>query len=106
LVLQKIQTFLDAAMTVGLGVRLAELAEDVQSSIDSFPDTPDRRYLHRLELQRDRLANPDLRLVGAVLRQLCEEDPSRREVLESALEPLLSQHPYLAVLHSRSENRA
>jgi len=105
-VLQKIQTFLNAAMTVGLGVRLAELAQDIQSSIDTFPDTPDRRYLHRLEVQRDRLANPDLRLVGAVMRQLCEEDPSRREVLESALEPLLSQHPYLAVLQRQSESQA
>ncbi len=104
--LQKIQTFLDAAMIVGLGVRLSELAQDVQSSIDAFPDTPDRRYLQRLEMQRDRLANPDLRLVGAVLHQLCEEDPNRRTVLEPALEPLLPQHPYLAVLRREAESRA
>jgi len=93
-------------MTVGLGVRLAELARGVQDSIDAFPDTPDRRYLHRLELQRDRLANPDLRLVGAVLHQLCEEDPSRRVVLKPALEPLLSQHPYLAALLGQLESQA
>ena len=86
--------------------RSRSIARDVQASIDAFSNTPDRRYLHRLEVQRDRLANPDLRLVGAVLRQLCEEDLSRRAVLEPALEPLLSRHPYLAVLHRQSESEA
>jgi hypothetical protein len=85
---------------------LSELAQDVQSSIDAFPDTPDRRYLHRLEMQRDRLANPDLRLVGSVLHQLCEEDSNRRAVLEPTLEPLLPQYPYLAILRREAESRA
>jgi hypothetical protein len=93
-----IKAFVDAAMTLGLGTRLADLTRDVQSSIDAYPDISDRRYLNRLELQRDRLVNPDLRLVVAILSELCADDPDRLRLLQPALFPLLSRHPYLARL--------
>ena len=92
------QTFIESAMAIGLGPRLAALTVDVEASILNYPETADRRYLHRLENQLDRLKNPDLRLVVAIARELCAEEPSRLEILRPAIAPLAARHPHLANL--------
>jgi hypothetical protein len=97
-VLDDVQTFIEAAMAIGLGPRLATLTEEVEASILAYPELADRRYLHRLENQLDRLKNPDLRLVVAIARELCAEEPTRLEILRPTLAPLASRHPYLASL--------
>ena len=93
-----VQIFIEAAMAIGLGPRLESLTADVEASILNYPEAADRRYLHRLENQLDRLRNPDLRLVVAIARELCAEEPLRLEVLRPAIAPLAAGHPYLANL--------
>jgi len=96
--LDDVRTFLEAAMEIGLGPRLSTLIDEVEASIEAYPETADRRYLHRLENQLDRLKNPDLRLVVAITRELCVEQPLRLETLRPAIAPLADRHPYLAKL--------
>jgi hypothetical protein len=97
-VIDDVRTFIEAAMAIGLGPRLEALTADVEVSIQAYPEGADRRYLHRLENQLDRLRNPDLRLAVAIARELCAEEPSRLEILRPAIAPLAARHPYLANL--------
>ncbi len=96
-----VRIFLEAAMKIGLGPRLLVLIDEVEASIQTYPESADRRYLHRLENQLDRLRNPDLRLVAAIARDLCAEQPSRLDVLRPAIGPLVERQPQLARLLSQ-----
>lgn len=97
---EDIRPFIAAAMEIGLGARLAALIADVETAIDAYPPQADGRYLARLEAQRERLLEPDLPLVVAIVRQLCTDDPARLALVAPVALQLGADHPCLAALAS------
>jgi len=96
-----VDTFLAAAMGIGLGARLAALTADVDMASAEFPPGPDRRHLARLENQRDRLQSPDLALIAALVERLCDEEPRRWKAILPVVRQLGDRNPTLARLGQR-----
>jgi len=90
-----LENLLDLAVELGLGARLQALIQEVEGVIADYPQGADRRYLHRLEDQLDRLRHPDLRLLAALVRGLCESEPACRPKMAPLIERLAPRHPYL-----------
>lgn len=93
-----IEEFIRQAMGLGFGARLAALTESLDAAIEAFPETGHPGYLARLYAQRDRLANPDLRLIASVLKVMYEEDLRSLATLQPLLRRLVVDHPFLSVL--------
>lgn len=91
----EVAAFIEAAMEIGLGARLAGLKADVAEAISRYPSKTDMRSLDRLEAQYVRLMNPDLDLVGLLVRGLCEEDATRHDKVAAAIEKLGGRLPIL-----------
>ncbi|CAN5170908.1 hypothetical protein BH10PSE3_BH10PSE3_09290 [soil metagenome] len=92
---REIAAFIEAAMEIGLGARLAALKADVAMAISRYPSKTDMRYLERLESQYARLMNPDLNLIGVLVRGLCEQDPTLHDSMAPAIEKLGGRLPIL-----------
>ena len=69
-----LETFIRAAHAAGVGRRLADLAQEVDAVIASYPRYGGARYLTRLTAQRRRLAEPDLPLIAHLTAELCGQD--------------------------------
>lgn len=82
-------------MQIGLAPQLAQLTADVEAAIATYPAHADGRYLARLENQRARLSHPDLTLIAAVVRALCEDAPDRLAIIAPVATKLASRHPCL-----------
>uniref|UniRef100_B0T9A2 Uncharacterized protein n=1 Tax=Caulobacter sp. (strain K31) TaxID=366602 RepID=B0T9A2_CAUSK len=95
-----LQSFLEAALQVGLAPRLASLTAEVEAAIASYPPGPDKRYLDRLHSQLDRLRHPDLPLVARLVAELCAADPDRLKIIAPTVNLLAVRHPCLASLQS------
>ena len=93
-----LEEFIRQAMGLGFGARLVALTESLDTAIEQFPKTGHPSYLARLYAQRDRLANPDLRLIASVLNVMYEEDRRSLATLQPLLKRLVVDHPYLSVL--------
>lgn len=61
------QDFLECARTIGVDLRIAALLVDCDRALAEYPDGGDARWLDRLEDQRRRLLDPDLRSFHARL---------------------------------------
>lgn len=88
-------------MDVGLAARLSALLADVEQAIADYPPG-DTRHLIRLQVQQERLQNPDLDLVARLVGALCDQDPSRVAAIAPLAKDLQTQFPVLARLAARS----
>lgn len=101
---REVAAFIESAMQIGLGAKLAALKADVEAAIVRYPFNGDKRYLRRLEDQLDRLNYPDLRLIGVLVRGLCEEEPSRHAGVAVTIDGVAGRLPDLAAW-SRQQRR-
>jgi len=90
-----LETFIRAAHAAGVARRLAELAQEVDAVIASYPRYGGARYLNRLIEQRRRLAAPDLALVAHLTAELCARDARVLTALLPLAQRLTADHPCL-----------
>lgn len=65
------------------------------------PGQGDPRWLWRIEDQRRRLQDPDLRVIVAIATGLAEETPALAPLVAQALSPLVVRHAEFAPFHKR-----
>lgn len=92
---------LQCAMTIGVDRRIAQLIVDCDQAISTFADGRDPRWLGRIEDQRRRLVEPDLRTLVAVTTQVCEETPALAPFVTPILAELSLTNPDLRPFHHR-----
>lgn len=98
-----VETFLHAAMRIGLGARLAAVRADVDQAIAAYPVVGDQRWLAQLKRQRQRLHNPDMALVAAIVAELLAEDVSRVATVAPIARQLAPRHPWAEKLVARHD---
>ena len=117
------EEFVRQALTIGLAGKIAALSAEVTQTIETFPAIAGRRYLARLQDQRQALAKrfpaiagrrylarlqdqrqalakPSLRMVAAMVRTLCLDDPLKAPIIAEAFDALAIKHPPLSCFNA------
>jgi hypothetical protein len=80
---------------IGVDRKIAALIDDCDRLLTDLPKT-DGRWRARVEAQRQRLLDPDLRTIVALATSLAEDTPTLAVLVAAAMKDLVAADPTLA----------